>query len=83
MSDKRISALDVEEILSFKFQLGIMRNVERQISVQKRKSMQNWQLVQDYLLQHTSKGGSTSCYQHCRFLGVDPEAHSFWTAQPT
>jgi len=65
-----VSALYVEEVLSPKFQLGIMRNVEREISHRKRKATQNWRLVEDYLLQHTSKGGSTSCYQHCRWLSV-------------
>lgn len=60
-----------------KFYLGIMRNVEREISRQKRKHTQNWVLVQDYLLGHTSKGGSTSCYIQCRWMGVDPEGYTF------
>lgn len=75
---KRISAIDVEEALSPAFQLGIIRSIERDMSARKRKATQNWKLVQDYLLGHTSHGGSTSCYQHCHFLGVDPEGYSFW-----
>jgi hypothetical protein len=75
---ERLSAIDVEEALSYRFQLGIMRNVEREIPYRKRKMVQNWKLVQDYLLGSTSHGGSTSCYQHCHFLGVDPEGYSFW-----
>jgi hypothetical protein len=78
----RTSALDVEETLSFKFQLGIMRNVEREISKRQRKHFQNWQLVRRYLLGHTSHGGSTSCFQHCHYLGVDPEGYSFWKETP-
>lgn len=59
------------------FHLGIMRNVEREISKRKRKSTQNWVLVQYFLLGHTSKGGSTSCCIHCRWMGVDPEGYTF------
>ena len=59
------------------FHLGIMRNVENEISRQKRKHTQNWVLVQNYLLGHTSKGGSTSCCIHCRWMGVDPEGYTF------
>lgn len=60
-----------------KFYLGIMRNIEREISRQKRKHTQNWVLVQDYLLGHTSKGGSTSSCIQCRWMGVDPEGYTF------
>lgn len=74
----RISALTVEETLAVKYQLGIMRNVEREISQRKRKACPNWILVRDYLLGNTSKGGSTSCFQHCHWMGVDPEAYTFW-----
>lgn len=63
---------------SAEFQLGIMRNVEREISKAKRKRTPNWVLVGDYLLRHTRKGGSTSCYRHCVFLGVDPDGYTFW-----
>lgn len=73
-----VSAIDVEESLSPKFQLGIMRSVEREMPVRRRKSTPNWRVVQDYLLGHTAKGGSTSCCQHCRFLGVDPDGYTFW-----
>lgn len=74
----RTSALTAEETLSVNFQLGIMRNIERTMSATKRKNIHNWRLVQDYLLGHTSHGGSTSCYQHCHYLGVNPEGLSFW-----
>ena len=67
----------VDNADSAEFQLGIMRNVEHEISKNARRRFQNWQLVGDYLLQHTSKGGSSSCYAHCRWLGVDPEGHTF------
>ena len=67
----------VDNADSVAFQLGVMRNVECEISRATRKRFQNWQLVRDYLLQHTSKGGSTSCYHHCRWMGIDPEGYSF------
>jgi hypothetical protein len=82
MSEKRTSALTVEETLTYTFQLGIMRNVERELSRQKRRRTPNWLLVRDYLLGHTSHGGSTSCFQHCHYLGVDPEGYSFWKETP-
>jgi hypothetical protein len=67
----------VDNADSVAYQLGIMRNVEYEIPKAVRKRLQNWQLVRDYLLQHTSKGGSTSCYHHCRWMGVDPEGYTF------
>ena len=75
---KRTSALTVEETLSSEFQLGIMRNIERDMPKTRRRISQNWKLVQDYLLGNTSHGGSTSCYQHCHFISVDPEGYTFW-----
>lgn len=75
---ERVSAINAEETLSHKFQLGIMRNVEREISLRKRKQTPNWLLVRDYLLGNTGHGGSASCFQHCRFLGVDPEGYTFY-----
>ena len=64
---------------SVAFQLGIMRNVEREILKAKRKRTTNWVLVKDYLLGCTSKGGSTSCYTHCLWMGVDPNGYTFYT----
>lgn len=67
----------IDEPESAKYQLGVMRNVELEISKAKRARTPNWVLVKDYLLGHTSKGGSTSCRIHCQFLGVDPYGYSF------
>lgn len=75
---KRVSVLYAEETLSPKFQLGIMRNVEREISKRKRNTTPNWKLVQDYLLGSTSHGGSTSCCAQCHFMGVDPYGLTFY-----
>lgn len=68
----------VEDGNSVKFQLGIMRNVEHEIAKRKRKATPNWVLVQEYMLGNTSKGGSTSCCIHCRWMGVDPDGYTFW-----
>ena len=59
------------------FQLGIMRNIEREMPKAKRNITPNWVMVMDYLLGHTIKGGATSSIEHCRFLGVDPYGDSF------
>jgi hypothetical protein len=67
----------VEDASSAQYQLGVMRNVEENMSKAKRSKTYNWVLVQRYLLSHTSKGGSTSSYIHCQFLGVDPDGYTF------
>lgn len=61
-----------------KYQLGILQNIEKKTAKSIRRRTPNWKFVMDYLLQHTSKGGQTSCMLHCRFLGVDPDGYSFW-----
>ena len=64
---------------SREFQLGIMKNVEREISKAERRRTPNWALVQDYMLGHTSKGGSASCREHCCWMGVNPDGYSFYS----
>jgi len=58
--------------------LGVMRNIENSVPKSHRRNMQNWVLVKNYLLAHTSKGGSHSSYAMCEYLGVDPDAYSFY-----
>lgn len=72
-----MSESQVDNAAAPEFHLGIMLNVEREISKKVRKATPNWALVQDYLLGHTSKGGSTSCSLRCRFMGVNPDGFSF------
>lgn len=60
------------------FQLSVMQNIELNMPVAKRKRMMNWVIVQEYLLQQTARGGSTSSRVHCRWMGVDPEGYSFF-----
>jgi hypothetical protein len=60
------------------WQLGIMRAIERTMSPAKRRRTFNWVLVQEYLLSHTSKGGSTSSAKHCEWLGVNPDGYTFF-----
>lgn len=60
------------------FQLSVMQNIERGMPVAKRKRTMNWALVQEYLLQQTSRGGSTSSRVHCRWMGVEPDGYSFY-----
>jgi len=79
---ERVSALSVEETLSSKFQLTILRSIERNMPTSKRKIIPNWKIVQDFILGNTSHGGSTSCFHHCHFLGVDPDGFSFWEDKP-
>jgi hypothetical protein len=62
---------------SAEWQIGVLRSIETDMPKRKRKSTPNWKMVQDYLLGHTSKGGSTSCYIHCHFLGIDPDGFTF------
>jgi hypothetical protein len=60
------------------FLLGVMQNVEQRISKKERKSYSNLRLVQLYLMNRTSKSGSTSCWEMCEYIGVDPDGYSFF-----
>lgn len=70
--------IEVDNTETKKYQLGVMRNVERFISRDTRKTYPNWRLVDEFLLRHTEKGGRTSSYIHCQWLGVDPDGFTFW-----
>ena len=61
-----------------KFLLGVMRNIEQNMSKNMRKSSLNWVLVKEYLLSHTNKGGSTSSILMCKYLGIDPDCFTFY-----
>lgn len=63
------------------FQLSLMQNIERNMPVAKRKRKMKWVLVQEYLLQQTPRGGSTSSCVHCEWMGVDPDGYSFYDEQ--
>lgn len=60
-----------------KFLLGVLRNIEREMPKAKRKRESNVYIVQHYLMACTSKGGRTSSYEMCEFLGVDGDAYTF------
>lgn len=72
------SALSDPDLLSPSFHLGIMKNIERNMPKRKRNITPNWKMVKDYLLGNTIRGGSTSCYQHCLWMGVDPDGFTFY-----
>lgn len=67
----------IENANSPEYQVGILLNIECEMPKAKRKRIRNVEMVQKYLLRHTSKGGQTSAYSHCLFLGVDPDGRSF------
>jgi len=57
--------------------LGVLRNLERQMPKVWRKRKSNVAIVRDFLMVHTSKGGRTSSYEMCEFLGIDGDAYTF------
>jgi hypothetical protein len=65
--------------------LNIMNNIEREIlnlhhnSALRRKweRIPNWAKVQMFLNGNTSKAGSTSSTEQCRFLGVNPNKYNW------
>lgn len=79
----------IEEPLAFmsreELQLRIMQNIEFEVSkLDKRNAFRrwwdysrNWERVQAIINGNTSKAGSTSSAQQCRFMGVDPDGRSF------
>lgn len=66
-------------------QLNILQNMERLVmQYPKRNAIRlwwehtfNWVKVQALITGNTSKGGSTSSAQQCRFIGADPDGYSF------
>jgi hypothetical protein len=68
----------VDDPSSREWQLGVLRNIEALMPKSRRKYTPNWKMVQTFLLSHTCKGGSTSSYRHCHFLGIDPDAYKFY-----
>lgn len=60
-----------------KYLLGVLRNIERSMSKAERKRKSNVSIVKDYLMCHTSKGGRTSSYEMCEYLGIDADAYTF------
>jgi hypothetical protein len=63
---------------SKEWQIGVLRNIEQNMDKSERKRCYNWVIVRDYFLMHTNKGGSTSAYLHCEWLGVDPDEFTFY-----
>lgn len=60
-----------------KYLLGVLKNIEREMPKAWRKRTRNYVIVKDFLLSHTSKGGRTSAYEMCEYLGVDADAFKF------
>lgn len=67
-----IDGVDPEKII-----LDILKNIEDEMPKAKRKRTTNWQIVSDYILRRTRKGGCTSSRMQCRLLGVDPDGYTF------
>jgi len=63
---------------SKKFQLGILQTIEINMKKKKRERIENWVLVQKYLLSRTKNAGRTSAFNHCEFLGINPDGFTFF-----
>ena len=64
---------------SKEYQLGVLSNIENNMSTDMRDSLYNWSIVKEYLLQHTRQGGRTSAYKHCEFLGINPDGRRIFS----
>lgn len=60
-----------------KYLLGVLKNIESNMPKTERKRKSNVSIVKDYLMCHTSKGGRTSSYEMCEYLGIDADAYTF------
>ncbi len=81
-SDKDAAIPDNESVSDVitndpKYLLGVLRNIENNMSRAERKRKSNVSVVRDYLMCHTSKGGRTSSYEMCEYLGIDADAFTF------
>lgn len=59
--------------------LGVLKNIENNMPKTWRQRTRNVSIVRDFLLAHTDKGGRTSSYDMCEYLGIDGDAYSFET----
>lgn len=56
--------------------VGVLRNIENKMPKAWRKRTRNVKFVMDFLTAHTSKGGQTSGYEMCEFLGIDGDGYT-------
>lgn len=63
---------------SREYQLGLLRSYQHDMDIDIRNATYNWSIVKNVLLGHTSKGGRTSSYKHCEFLGINPDGKTFY-----
>jgi hypothetical protein len=63
---------------SKQFHLNLLMSIEQEVSRNTRKTSWNVALVRDFVLGNTSKGGSTSCMDYCRWLEIDPYGFTFY-----
>ena len=68
----------IEDANDPEYQLGLLKSIQRDMSLFKRRKTPNWSIVMNILLQHTSKGGRTSAMAHCKFLGINPDGFTFY-----
>lgn len=78
-NDKEEKKESVSDVITNepKYLLGVLRNIESNMPKAERKRKSNVSIVKDYLMCHTSKGGRTSSYEMCEYLGIDADAFSF------
>lgn len=78
-SKEKEKSENVSDVISNdpKYILGVLRNIESNMSKAERKRKSNVWIVKDYLMCHTSKGGKTSSYEMCKYLGIDADAFTF------
>ena len=67
----------IEDANTKAHQLGLLRNIERNMVKAQRQRETNVKIVMDYITAHTSKGGRTSAGEYCKWLGVDPDGKTF------
>jgi hypothetical protein len=68
----------IEGAYNDRFILGVLRNIESQMPKAQRKRLTNTNIVANWILLRTSKGGRTSCIRQCNKLGVDPDGYTFF-----
>jgi hypothetical protein len=57
--------------------LGVLKNIELDMPKAWRKRNSNVMMVRNFLMCHTSKGGQTSSYEMCAYLGIKGDDYTF------
>jgi cell division septum initiation protein DivIVA len=72
---EKLQEFDIKAENSKQWQLGVLKNIGKNMLKQERENTKNWRIVLDYFYPNTS---TKNAIEHCEWLGVDPDAYTFF-----